>query len=58
MLTNAAAIALHAHGIEKPSHMTVTLPENIFVQGNDESELCEYCANEYNGFLTELNAFL
>ena len=55
---DVAAIALHALGIEKPSHMTAVLPDNLFIKEEvEEEELCEYCGAEHNGIFDEIKCF-
>lgn len=57
-IRDVAAIALHALGIEKPSHMTAALPENLFgEEGESNASLCEYCGARHNGFFDEIKCF-
>lgn len=63
---DVAAIALHALGIEKPSHMTATLPDNLFIKESEpepeqkpeaEEKPCEYCKIIHEDFFDEIICF-
>ncbi len=52
---DVAAIALHALGIEQPSHMTAALPENLFAKDAEpEAQPCEYCNSVHENFFDEI----
>lgn len=63
---DVAAIALYALGIEKPAHMTATVPNNLFGEETDKDyatvtpdkeSVCAYCGVTHKGFIESFRAF-
>ena len=57
-IRDVAAVALYALGIERPSHMTATVPGNLFADTDKSvAELCKYCGIEHKGFFDSIKCF-
>lgn len=60
---DVAAIVLYALGIEKPSHMTAVVPDELFGQWKEDSSfdsdvVCKYCGIVHEGFFEKILGFI
>ena len=60
---DVAAIALYALGVEKPEHMTASVPDGLFGEWQEDSsfdsnDLCAYCGKIHEGFFSFFIIFI